>query len=264
MILAASPIWTATPAIGAAIGYGLLAFAPRPPAQKMPAGLMAVVWVLHLLALILPLLQSPVHFGFATALSFTAWLVFSLYTVESRLYPRIGIHWTLAGFGAAAALLAVIFPGPAQPHILSSWLPVHWALGISSYGLLAAAVLHGWLMQRAEASMRHARPTETTLPLLALERLTFQFVLAAFVLLTLTLAAGWWFTELLNPHGWAWTHKTVFTLLSWAVLGVLLLGRWQWGWRGRLAVRMLYASAALLLLGYVGSRFVIEVILLRA
>ena len=44
---------------------------------------------------------------------------------------------------------------------------------------------------------------------------------------------------------------------------MLLWGRWRWGWRGRTAVRMLYAAGALLLLGYVGSHFVLEVILRR-
>jgi ABC-type uncharacterized transport system permease subunit len=46
-------------------------------------------------------------------------------------------------------------------------------------------------------------------------------------------------------------------------MGVLLWGRWRWGWRGRLAVRTLYVAAGLLLLGYAGSRFVLEVVLQR-
>ena len=55
----------------------------------------------------------------------------------------------------------------------------------------------------------------------------------------------------------------MFTLLSWATFAVLLLGRWQLGWRGRRAVHVLYTGAALLLLAYVGSRFVLEVLLER-
>ena len=61
-----------------------------------------------------------------------------------------------------------------------------------------------------------------------------------------------------------WDHKRVFTVLSWAVFALLLIGRWRFGWRGRRAVRVLYAGTALLLLGYVGSRFVAEVLLERA
>ena len=37
----------------------------------------------------------------------------------------------------------------------------------------------------------------------------------------------------------------------------------MFGWRGRYATRWVYAGAALLLLGYVGSRFVLEVVLHR-
>jgi ABC-type uncharacterized transport system permease subunit len=61
-----------------------------------------------------------------------------------------------------------------------------------------------------------------------------------------------------------WDHKRVFTLLSWGVFAVLLTGRWRLGWRGRTATRMLYAGSGLLLLAYVGSRFVLEVLLHRS
>jgi hypothetical protein len=44
---------------------------------------------------------------------------------------------------------------------------------------------------------------------------------------------------------------------------VLLAGRWRLGWRGRTAARMLYAGSGLLLLAYVGSRFVMEALLQR-
>lgn len=264
MILAASPWMNAAPAVGAALGYAWLAVGAARMGRTHTGAAMVVVWLLHALALVAALGHNPVRFGFAPALSVTAWLVFTVYALESRLYPQLRARWTLAGLGTVAVLLALVFPGSSYPLLRSNWLPLHWALGIASYGLLATAVVHAWMMQRAEQSMRKALPGETALPLLALERLTFRFVLAAFVLLTLTLLAGWWFTELLHPQGWAWTHKTVFTVLSWLLLGVLLWGRWRWGWRGRSAVRVLYVAAGLLLLGYVGSRFVLEVVLQRA
>ena len=99
---------------------------------------------------------------------------------------------------------------------------------------------------------------------LTMERLTFRFVTAGFVLLTATLLAGWLFGETLYGHAWKWEHKTVFSLLAWLVFATLLLGRSRFGWRGRSAVRVLYAGTALLLLAYVGSRFVMEVVLGRA
>ena len=62
---------------------------------------------------------------------------------------------------------------------------------------------------------------------------------------------------------WRWDHKTVFSLLAWLVFAALLAGRHWQGWRGQRATRWLYAGAVLLLLAYVGSRFVFEVILGR-
>ncbi len=263
MILAASPWLTTVPSLGAALGYLMLAAWSARLGRNAIVSLMAIVWVLHGLALLSVLGIAPVRFGFATLLSVTAWLVFTVYSIETRLYPQLGTRWTLAGLGAPAVLLVLVFPGTPHPGVQSGWMPLHWILGIASYGLVGVAVAHAWMMQHTERLIRRGTPSPNALPLLTLERLTFRFVAAAFVLLTLTLLAGWYFSVMLGMTGWAWTHKTVFTMLSWGVLGVLLLGRQIWGWRGRLAVRMLYVSAGLLLLGYVGSRFVLEVVLQR-
>ena len=80
-----------------------------------------------------------------------------------------------------------------------------------------------------------------------------------------TLLAGWLFGDSLYgaQAAWRWDHKTVFSLLSWATFAILLIGRQRFGWRGRTAIRFLYTGTGLLLLGYVGSRFVLEVILGR-
>ena len=64
-------------------------------------------------------------------------------------------------------------------------------------------------------------------------------------------------------RGWKWDHKTVFSVLAWLAFAVLLIGRARFGWRGRTARRVLYAGSALLVLAYVGSRFVLEVVLSR-
>ena len=87
-------------------------------------------------------------------------------------------------------------------------------------------------------------------PLLTLERLMFRFVGAGFVLLTLTVVVGAFFGEHIygaSHTGWRWDHKRTFTVLSWLTFAALLIGRWRLGWRGRRAVRVLYAGAALLL-----------------
>lgn len=251
--------------LAAAIGYGLqAAFATRLGPQTARKALLAA-WGLHALALVAGLLGGHPRFGFAPALSVTAWLVVAVYAMDARLFPQLRARQVLAVVGAAAVLLAVGFPGVTMHMSASAWLPLHWALGIASYGLFAAAVVHAWIMMRTEKNIRLAAGADSGMPLLTLERLTFRFVIAGFVLLSATLLAGVLFGDQLYGHGraWRWDHKTVFSVLSWAAFAVLLLGRARFGWRGRKAVRILYVGSLLLLLAYVGSRFVLEVVLGR-
>jgi ABC-type uncharacterized transport system permease subunit len=241
-------------------GFGL---PPGAAAAALIAG-----WALHLVVLLFDIggwgqSSAGARLGFAAVLSMTVWLVIAVHTVESRFVPLPTVRRVLAATGAFAVALAWLFPGEVRA-IDSAWAPLHFALGVASYGLFGVAVLHAALLGNAERRLRLRGPaagtgTDGGMPLLRLERLTFRFVEAGFAALTATLALG-----IAHRAHWQWDHKTVFSLLGWAVFAALLLGRRLRGWRGRQATRWLYAGALLLLLAYVGSRFVLEVLLHRA
>jgi len=207
--------------------------------------------------------SSPgARFGFAPALSIALWLVLGIYALETRYVPLQGARRRLALLGCAVVALAWVFPGQLQPPAASRLAPFHWLLGIACYGLFGVAVLHAMLLSRAERQMRRSTADvgapRQGVPLLRLERLTYRFVAAGFVLLSAAILLGAWTA---NP--WRWDHKTVFSLLAWLVVAGLLTGRQAFGWRGPLATRWIYVAAVLLLLAYVGSRFVFEVLLHR-
>jgi ABC-type uncharacterized transport system permease subunit len=234
---------------------------------KRSAGLLFVSWIVHGFALWAGLHDDAgvPRFGFAPALSAMAWLVILIYVLENHWYPQFKTRWTLLGLAGCAVTLAALFPGHALPAQTSIWLPLHWMFGIAAYGLFAAAVFHGWLLQRAEHLLRMAEPNDETPPLLTLERLTFRLVSLGFVLLTLTLLIGIGFGEALYGPDFSLKadHKTIFSFLSWFAFAYLLWGRFRLGWRGLKAIRVLYLGSGLLLLSYVGSRFVLEVLLGR-
>ena len=266
MILASASLSKLLLPVLAALAYALVALAGTRMRSGALRAALLIAWLLHAAAIAAGLLGTAPHFGFAQACSITVWLMMTVYLVESRLLPQMKAHLAMAGFGTVVLFLTLAFPGQALPPSQSALLPLHWAFGIEAYGLFAVAVAHGWLMSRAEARIRLGQEADSGLPLLKLERLTFRFVAAGFVLLTATLLVGTLFGETLygKAHlGWRWDHKRVFALLSWFVFATLLFGRWRFGWRGKRALRILYAGAALLLLAYVGSRFVIEVVLGR-
>lgn len=228
--------------------------------------ILVIAWFGHAALVVLGLLGPEPRFGFAAALSMTILLVAAVYSVERQFYPRLPLRWTLSLIGAIAVLLPWMFPGSRLPAGASDWLPVHLALGIGSYGLFGAAVAHAVLTDRIERNMRHPSEPHQGVPLLTMERLTFKLVWAGFALLTATLLLA--FTAGESLHGpnvpFRWDHKSVFSVLAWLVFAGLLVGRARYGWRGRRATRVLYAGSGLLFLAYVGSRFVLEVILGRA
>lgn len=257
--------WPWFAGLAAMLAYAAAAW-PWPARARWPELALAIGWGAHALALALDVFgvgaDAPgARFGFAPALSTTVWIVLAVHAVESRLLPLPAVRRLLALAGAAVVLLAALFPGESRVHAGSPWLPMHWLLGLVSYGLFAVAVLHAGLLDTAERRLRSRSaapaPAPGALPLMQLERLTYRFVEVGFVVLTIALVLG----AALGP--WRWDHKTVLSLLGWATFAVLLGGRHWRGWRGRQATRWVYAGGVLLLLAYIGSRFVLEIILRR-
>ncbi|HEY2559755.1 MAG TPA: cytochrome c biogenesis protein CcsA [Caldimonas sp.] len=254
------------PSVAALVCY----LAAAVPGERYSSGLrtaLLVGWVMQGISIVIDVAgigsdRPGARFGFAPALSVTLWLVLAVYEFESRLVPLAGARRALAALGVAVVVLAWLFPGQVHPQAASVWAPLHWLLGVASYGLFGVAVLHALLLNRAERQMRRAPsltdPTLQGLPLLRLERLTFRFVGAGFVVLSAAIVLGIWFSD-----RWRWDHKAVFSVLGWLVFAGLLAGRSAFGWRGPRATRGVYVGAALLLLAYVGSRFVLEVVLHR-
>jgi ABC-type uncharacterized transport system permease subunit len=266
MILASQPELAMWLAVLTAIAYAIPAFVAQRMGSSLTRRALWLAWVLHAFTLVMGLWGETPRFGFAPALSVTVWWVLTAYAVESQYFPQLKARWAMAALGSAAVALAWYFPGKPLQVSASIWLPLHWALGIASYGMFAAAVVHAALMTSAEIEIRKGNENQSGLPLLTLERLMFRFVLLGFILLTLTLIAGIVFGEQLYGAAgaeWKWDHKTVFSIMSWLTFGALLVGRLQFGWRGRRAVRVLYIGSAFLLFSYAGSRFVLEVILGR-
>jgi ABC-type uncharacterized transport system permease subunit len=240
------------------------------PGERYSSGLRAALlvgWIMQGVSIVIDVAgigsdRPGARFGFAPALSVTLWLVLAVYEFETRFVPLAGARRALATLGVAVVDLAWVFPGQVHPQAASVWAPLHWLLGVASYGLFGVAVLHALLLNRAERQMRRAPsltdPTPQGVPLLRLERLTFRFVGAGFVVLSAAIVLGIWFSD-----RWRWDHKAVFSVLGWLVFAGLLAGRSAFGWRGPRATRGVYVGAALLLLAYVGSRFVLEVVLHR-
>jgi ABC-type uncharacterized transport system permease subunit len=234
----------------------------------------ALAWTLHGLALIHAVITpDALRLGFAVMLSAALWMTVAAYWIENLNLSVDGLRRLVLPVAAIVIALPALFPGTLISMAgKSSWFAWHIAVAILAYGSLTIAAFHALLMAVQESRL-HSSPNSTSWlsaivdrlpPLLKMERLLFRMITIGFVLLTLTMLSGIFFSEQVFGKPFRFEHKTVFTLLSWLLFGALLTGR-QWrGWRGKTALSFVLTGFATLLLAYVGSRFVLEVVLQRS
>jgi len=211
------------------------------------------------------LAAQQMRFGFAQALSMMLWLAVAICWLEGLAYRIEALLPMVLVLAALCAPLPGFFPGRLTPHAYSLEFKLHLFAGMAAYSLFTVATFHALLISMVERQL-HLRPTLADRgmpPLLSLEALVFRLTGAAFVVLTLTFAVGIAYSESIFGRALRFDHKTVFVVLSWLIFGLLLTGRWLYGWRGRTALRWTLAGFLMLMLAYPGSRFVLEVILGR-
>ena len=263
--------------IVAALLYASCACLPASRRRLISVGI-GLGWVLHGLALWADIVApESLRLGFAMMLSAAMWVSVAAYWIENQNESLDSLRLLVLPVAAITVLLPIAFPGNVVAMEGKSVLfPWHVAIATLAYSTLTIAAFHAVLMvlQESKLHSRHngAAPPEQSwftaaidrLPaLLTMERLLFRLIVIGFVLLTLTVLSGVIFSEQLFGRPLKWDHKTIFTLLSWIVFGVLLAGRYWRGWRGKTALSFTLTGFVTLLLAYVGSRFVLEVVLHR-
>ncbi|HSC96342.1 MAG TPA: cytochrome c biogenesis protein CcsA [Burkholderiales bacterium] len=221
-------------------------------------------------ALIARVMFAPdgLHLGVGNAVSAILWLTVLIYWAGNLVYRLEGLQSLVLPVAAVASLLPAMLPSVRPlPNTELLVFKVHLLIAMLSYSLFTIASLHVLLMALLERRLHDGslpRALQGLPPLLAMETLLFRIIWAGFILLTATLATGVLYSEELFGRAARFNHKTVFGVLSWIIFAALLGGRHVYGWRGRVAVRWTLTGFLMLVLAYVGSKFVLEVILGRS
>ncbi|HUL41306.1 MAG TPA: cytochrome c biogenesis protein CcsA [Burkholderiales bacterium] len=207
------------------------------------------------------------NLGVGNAVSAILWLTVLIYWTVSFFSNLEGLQALVLPLAAVCVLLPLLLP---TKHILSNTgllaFPAHFLLSMLAYSLFTIAALHAVLTTVVERRLHNGTlpaMLHTLPPLLTMETLLFRVISAGFVLLTLALVSGMLFSQELLHQPAQFTHKTLFAFISWGIFAALLGGRKIYGWRGRTAMRWTWAGFIALVLAYVGSSFVLEVILRR-
>ncbi|MDQ5904458.1 MAG: hypothetical protein QG672_2051 [Pseudomonadota bacterium] len=210
---------------------------------------------------------GAMRFSFGFALSLMLWLAVFIYWLESFRSKMDGLQPMVLPLAALCAALPVVFP---QVHVVAhadSWgFRSHFMAAMLAYSLFTLSALHAVFMGYTERKLHQRSLTKSLAslpPLLTMEALLFRMITIGFVLLTIALGSGAMFSDEIFGRALTLDHKTLFAFVSWGIFAALLVGRHAWGWRGRTALRWTMAGFMALLLAYIGSRFVLEIVLGR-
>lgn len=208
-----------------------------------------------------------INLGVGEALSAISWLTVLIYWLASFRYNLAGLQALILPGAAILSLMPLFLPEiHPLPHTELPAFRAHLLISMLAYALFTIAAMHALLMYMAERSLHHRTVSNlihNLPPLLTMEKLLFRIITVGFLLLTLTITSGIMFSEEVFDKPLQFSHKTLFAILSWGVYATLLGGRMIYGWRGKTAIRWTLSGFAMLLLAYIGSKFVLEVILHR-
>lgn len=229
-------------------------------------GLLSAALLLHGIVMHEVLVHpGGLHFGLATIAVLHGWLLALLALLVNVYRPVQGIYLIAMPLAALELGLGVLgHEAGIRATPLTAAMQGHILLSLLAYSVLSIAALQALLVFAQDRALRrHRRGLLMALPSLqTMENMLFELISIGMVLLTLAIATG--FLELDNLFAQHVAHKTVLSLMAWAVFAGLLAGRRWRGWRGRTAVKLTLAGFGLLLIGFVGSQAVLELLLHRS
>ncbi len=207
-------------------------------------------------------LDQGLNLGLFNALSLLTWIISAIIVTAAIARPTETLG--IAAFpGAALAItLESMFAAERITSISSTPLEIHIIISVAAYAVLSIAAVQAILLTVQDNQLRNKRLggfVRALPPLQTMENMLFQMIGIGFILQSLSLLTGFIFLEdMMAQH---LVHKTVLSLIAWLFFGILLWGRWQFGWRGRKAIRLTLAGFIALVMSYVGSKFVLELII---
>lgn len=204
-------------------------------------------------------------FGFFQSSVLISWLIVALLLLFNIRKPVQNL--SLGAYPLAGITILMLLAKPESSQLVAAdnyGMLSHVALSITAYSLFTLAAAQAVVLYFQNRQLKHnynSLLVRNLPPLQTMESLLFEMVWAGVVLLILAIITGALFVNDLFAQNVA--HKTIFSLMSLAVFVALLIGRYTKGWRGITASRWTLTGCLLLMLGFYGSKFVLELVFHR-
>ncbi len=240
-------------------------FHQQGPSQKLTVILSTIAILAHMLLLVNSVFRADGQdLSIVNVSLLTCWVIVISVTTVSLKFPATLLLPVVYGFAALLTFASLFIPH----HILLQSIDVeiglvtHISLSLLAFCVLIIATLYAVQfyfidkrLKRKDLAIVHSHLP----PLMVVERQLYQLLNVGTVLLTLALISGFVFLE--GMFAQEFIHKTMLSMLAWAIFTTVAIGHLKLGWRGKPVVITIMIAAFILTLAYFGSRFVQEVIL---
>jgi ABC-type uncharacterized transport system permease subunit len=208
---------------------------------------------------------SGVSFGFFQSLSLIFLVINGVCLAALRWRPLQNLLIILFPLSAVLALIATLGPDTAaREQGIPLGVVSHIGSSIVAYSILTLAAVQAALLAAQDAQLKRRQMgglLSVLPPLQLMESMLFELIWVGVAALTLSIATGVVFME--NIFAQHLVHKTVLSIIAWLLFSVLLWGHYRLGWRSQTAVRLTVSGFTLLMLAFLGSKLVLELVLER-
>ncbi|MCY3566435.1 MAG: cytochrome c biogenesis protein CcsA [Gammaproteobacteria bacterium] len=208
-------------------------------------------------------LPDGYHFGI-TQISTLIALAISLLVLGSSLRkPLDNLFLGLFPLAIATILLSLTTGSNFPSTSLDPASGGHVLLSVLAYGFISIAALQAVFLSWQNHQLKHGHAGGLLArmpPLQDMEAFLLELLWAGEILLSLAIVTGVFFID----DAWSMDgiiHKSFFTALAWLLFAVLLWGHHRLGWRGTTMIRGTLTGFVLLVVGFYGSKFVLEYVL---
>lgn len=180
-----------------------------------------------------------------------------IFSARKPLQSIFIFSYPIAAICLAGSLLSNNHTLSYQPE--SSGIFIHIILSVLAYSVLCIAAIQALLVYFQNNNLKKRNQTilmRNLPPLLTMEKMLFEMLWSGTLLLTAAITTGLIFVE--DFFAQHLVHKSVLSLIALIIFATLLTGRQVYGWRGMLASKWTLWGFSFLVVGFFGSKFVME------
>lgn len=196
--------------------------------------------------------------------AFLSWSLVVFYFIASRWYRAAALRAFVFPIVLALATIAAISPGtqeappPANPPLQGVLLPIHVGLILLSYAAFFITFGAGLMFIIQERELKHKRFGTIFYRLPSLDTcdaIGSRSMAIGFVLLTVGILAGLWFTHARYGLYWQGGPLEIFSVATWVIYLLLIQTRMNAGWGGRAGALASIVSFLIVVCSLVGVRY---------